>query len=335
MILTFKIAHGRDFTRELRAAREVAEYAIQNRDALSTKYVKHLGLPAAISNQILRKYGRNKKCHKISRASLILPGEASRHEEAGIRIPCLKLTLPAPRRGFTKVNQIELDKTHAFISVTVEELEEREVEDFIGVDVNATGHLAVMADPVTGKVKKFGKNAAHTRVKYNNLGAKAQSKRQYRKNKRLRNREARIIKDLNNKISREIVNFAAENRKGIRLEKLTNIRKRAKSAKRFRYSLHSWSFFDLQQMIEYKAKLLGIPVQYINPEFTSQNCSRCGLLGKRNRKNFTCPRAECEHVDNADTNAAFNIANRSTDYQSARGRDCVEGPTDVPQGALV
>ena len=155
----------------------------------------------------------------------------------------------------------------------------------------------------------------------------------YRVVKDLKKRESNIVRDINHKISREIVDTAKEDGKGIKLEKLEGIRKRAKISRAFRYSLHSWSFYQLEQMIEYKAKLLGVPIEYINPYHTSKECSRCGYIGNRNGKSFKCP--ECGHVDHADSNAAFNIAMRPCMNQSIADRDVMEGSTDTPQEAMV
>ncbi|MBN1134537.1 MAG: transposase [Methanosarcinaceae archaeon] len=47
-----------------------------------------------------------------------------------------------------------------------------------------------------------------------------------------------------------------------------------KHSKSFEYSLNNWSFSQLQTYIEYRAKMLGVPVIDIEPEYTSQMCSK-------------------------------------------------------------
>ena len=40
-----------------------------------------------------------------------------------------------------------------------------------------------------------------------------------------------------------------------------------------KFLLRNWSYFELQQLIEYKANAAGIEVRYIDPYHTSQTCS--------------------------------------------------------------
>jgi len=309
MILTFKVKHNQDFSDELKKAKQVADFAVKTKSRTS-KDVKHIGLKSIISNQILKKYGSNKKIKSVKRVNLIIPNQGIKvnkdlHE---IKIPCLKLTLNYKFKDFEKVNQIEVDKEFAFVSVTILEDPLKEVDSWIGVDLNTTGHVVVIADPTSGKIEKLGKKAEHTHKKYKNIRKDLQKKGKYGKVKQIKDRESRVVRDLNHKMSREVVDVANESNSGIRLELLKNIRKTAKSSRSFRYSLHSWSFYQLNQMIEYKAKLLGIPVTYIDPRYTSQECSICGLIGNRNGKSFKCP--HCGHSDHSDVNAAFNISKR-------------------------
>lgn len=338
MILTYKTKHGRDFSEELIKARKVAEYAVLNKRSfkvLTSKHVKHYGLKSIISNQILRKYGRNKNIKSVKNVNLIIPNQGIKvdKENRVIRISSLKLELNYHfPNTFEKTNQIEINNEYAFISVTIPENQEYKPELYVGVDLNVTGHVAVAANLENGKVLKLGKKAQHTHKKYSNIRKTLQKRGKFKKLKQIKNRESRIIKDLNHKISKGIVEFAHKTKSGLRLEDLKGIRK-TKSSKSFRYSLNSWSFYQLKTMIEYKAKLLGVPVSYVDPKYTSKRCSKCGLIGKRNKKDFKCP--ACGHVDNADVNAAFNIAlDINSVYRSDTDRDVSEGSTDTPKVAL-
>ena len=92
----------------------------------------------------------------------------------------------------------------------------------------------------------------------------------------------------------------------------------------YKFILRYWSFFELQNMIEYKANAAGIEVRYVNPAYTSQTCSYCKHYEKGQRisqSTFVCKNPECtkgkgkQRKDgsyegiNADWNAARNIAN--------------------------
>jgi putative transposase len=341
-ILTFKIKHNKDFSRELYKARQIAKFALRTHSR-SSKDVKQFELPSAISNQILKKYSTNKKVKRISSVKLTIPSQSIKLlENKIIRITCLnKLELNYNfNKEFTKVNQIELDNKWAYISVEVQDAKEIKVENYLGVDRNTTGHCAVVAIPHTGKVHKLGKKAFHIHRKYKKIRMHLQSKNAKKALKKLRHREKNIVKDINHKVSSKIIELAKTNNCGIKLEKLSGIRKRGdkkvkknKSGESFKSSINTWEFYQLQSMIEYKSKICGIPLVYIEPAYTSQRCSRCRQIGIRKQKKYTCN--HCGHVDHADANAGFNIAlaslnNTEGNDQSLVDRDTNEGSTDTP-----
>jgi putative transposase len=334
MILTYKIKHGRGFSIELEKARQVALFALKTK-SISSKDVKHIGLKSMIANQILRKYSRNRKLKRVSKVNLIIPNQGIKVDQLKriIRISCLdlELTYQFPN-SFSKVNQVEINKDYIFVSVTVPENKEIVPTQWIGIDQNATRHCVVVANPSTGKVLKLGRKAQHTHKEYSNARKRFQKKGKLKLVKKIKNRESRIVRDLNHKISRKVVDYALKNKAGIVLEDLKGIRKTKKQVKSFRYSLHSWSFYQLWKMIEYKAKLLGIPVIKIDPAYTSQQCSRCGLLGQREGKKFKC--LACGHVEDADVNAAFVIALRHQGIlRLPADRDAGEGRTGSAEEA--
>ena len=329
MLLTYKLRHGRDFSAELAQAFEVAESVVvpipyctrysfpggrfkkMKSTSRSSASVKGIGLPSAISNQILKKYGNQKKIKEVHNVNLIVPAQGIKHfpETNSIWISCLKLHMEnLIPTTFETINQMELDNEYAYISVTVPEKPEMIPQQVIGVDRNTTGHIAVAANPDTGFVRKLGKMAIHIHTKYRNIRRKLQAEGKYRKVRRMQDRESSIVQDLNHKVSRALVDMAKNQNAALVFEELTGIRNTDKQHRSFRYFLHSWSFYQLQQFVEYKAKLLGVPVLYVDPAYTSQDCSKCGARGQRYKKEFRCP--VCGHVNHADVNAAFNIALR-------------------------
>jgi putative transposase len=339
MILTFKLKHNRDFREELKRAFEVAEFTVQNKiRSPNTTFVKDIrgNLPSAIACQIMKKYGHQRTIKEVHNVNLIVPGQGIRYfgETNSIWIPCLKLHLENTiSYTFSKINQIELDKEFAYVSCTVVEQPEMIPQSFIGVDRNTTGHVAVTANPDTGKIEKFGKSALHIHRKYSAIRKRLQREGKFRELKRVKDRESRIVKDLNHKISRKIVDMAQVQHAALVFEDLGGIRQTRKQHRSFKYALHSWSFYQLQMFVEYKAKLLGIPVLYVDPAYTSQDCSMCGARGQRQDKGFKCP--VCGHVDHADVNAAFNIALKVKDMIDRTQKEMCTMGALIPHDAML
>ena len=129
--------------------------------------------------------------------------------------------------------------------------------------------------------------------------------------KRINNKEQRIMKDIDHKISHDIVKTAvAHDVKVIKLEQLQNIRSATRTSRKNNPSLHTWSFYRLAQFIEYKAKLAGIKVEYVNPAYTSQKCPVCGSIHHASDRNYTCL---CGFHIHRDVLGAMNICS-STEY---------------------
>ncbi|GGO81789.1 hypothetical protein GCM10012289_71550 [Nonomuraea cavernae] len=104
---------------------------------------------------------------------------------------------------------------------------------------------------------------------------------------------------------------AARTGRGIALEDLQGIRDRVRLRKPQRVTLHAWSFHQLGHFIAYKAARAGVAVVWVDPAYTSQVCSACGHVAKKNRpdqETFAC--TSCGFAEHADVNAARNIAAR-------------------------
>lgn len=156
-----------------------------------------------------------------------------------------------------------------------------------------------------------GRKNKYMRRHYKYLRKKLQKAKRIDAVKRINDKEQRIMRDIDHKISHDIVETAvAHNVKVIKLERLANIRSTTRISRKNNHSLHNWSFYRFTQYIEYKAKRAGIKVEYVNPAYTSQTCPACGHTHHANDRNYIC---KCGFHIHRDILGAMNICN-STEY---------------------
>ncbi|WP_329251275.1 RNA-guided endonuclease InsQ/TnpB family protein [Actinoallomurus sp. NBC_01490] len=188
----------------------------------------------------------------------------------------------------------------------VSEAEPYEPGRFIGVDLGiaaiATGYQAA------------GRGLNRHRRRQLELRRKLQKKRTKSAKRLLKKRsrsEKRHAANQNHIIAKTIVTEAERTSSGIALEDLKGIRQRVRLRKPQRVALHSWAFAQLTDFIAYKAKRAGVPVVFVDPAYTSQQCSECGHINDKNRASqsvFIC--RNCGVVAHADRNASHNIARK-------------------------
>ena len=196
-----------------------------------------------------------------------------------------------------------------YLGVVVEVAEESpyDPKGVLGVDLGIK-YLAVDSD---GEVHS-GEQVNQTRYRLDSLKARLQSKGTKSAKRHLKNlsgRMSRFSKDVNHRISKHIVTKAKDTLRSIALEDLQGIRSRVTVRKAQRRSLHTWNFGLLRMFVEYKSKVAGVLLVFVDPRNTSRTCPSCGHVAKTNRPTRDQFRCEsCGFAGHADYIAAMNIA---------------------------
>lgn len=223
-----------------------------------------------------------------------------------------KLILSSHRLGTMRIVIKNINTLVAQFVYEINEIEKvNESNNVMGVDLGIK--CPAVSYCTDGSVKFYdnGRNNKYMRRHYANLRKLFQKAKKPTVVKRIKNKEQRIMKDIDHKISREIVNTAKKHKaKVIKLERLENIRSTTRTSCKNNPSLHTWSFYRLAQYIEYKAKLVGIEVEYVDPAYTSQKCPQCGNIHHAKDRKYIY---KCGYHTHRDLLGAINICN-STEY---------------------
>ncbi|MEU5848572.1 RNA-guided endonuclease InsQ/TnpB family protein [Saccharopolyspora shandongensis] len=191
----------------------------------------------------------------------------------------------------------------------VPEAEQCEPDGFIGVDLGIV-NIATTSTGYRAVGRGLNRHRRRQRELRRTLQAK-NTKSAKRLLKKRNRREQRHATNQNHIIAKTIVTEAERTSSGIALEELKGIRQRVRLRKSQRVTFHSWAFAQLGDFIVYKARRAGVPVVFVDPAGTSQQCCECGHIERKNRVSqalFTC--RSCGVVAHADRNASCNIAHR-------------------------
>lgn len=239
------------------------------------------------------------------RLPLIIDGKAK-------KVPVRALLIDKHNRNFDllkhKLGTLRITKKSnkwiAQISVTIPTTEKTGTK-IMGVDLGLKVPAVAMTDDNKARFFGNGRQNKYVRRMFKSKRKKLGESKKLNVIRTLNDKEERYMKDQDHKVSRAIVNFAKENNISvIRLEQLANIRQTARTSRKNSKNLHTWSFYRLSQFIEYKANLVGIEVEYVNPKHTSQSCPNCSKRNKAKDRNYKC---ECGFKKHRDLVGAMNI----------------------------
>lgn len=207
---------------------------------------------------------------------------------------------------------------HIPVTFEVNKCCDSDICNVVGIDrginfVVATYDSKHQSGFVSGKVIK------QKRGHYKNLRKQLQqvgTPSSRRRLKAIGQRENRWMQDVNHCVSKALVESNPKHTLFV-LEDLSGVRSATEKIRvKDRYVSVSWSFYDLEQKLIYKAMQHQDKVIKVNPAYTSQCCPVCGHTEKANRNKkihlFCCQ--NCGYKSNDDRIGAMNLYRMGIDY---------------------
>ena len=226
------------------------------------------------------------------------------------------------------------------ISICIsKEITEMECTKTVGIDRNLRNVTVGNDNEVimykTNKLLSIKQNTIYARAGFKRNDQRKKKEFWKNLNGRLANRTKQYI----HKISKQIVDKAVQEKTMIILEDLKGIRKLYRKGNgqgnNYRKKMNGWQFYELQRQIEYKARWVGLPVNFIDPKSTSKLCPICGLRVQediQNKRKLMC--INCGKSMDRDVIASMNIAHKGwARFIHPRG-DTGEAQSDIFESAM-
>jgi IS605 OrfB family transposase len=207
---------------------------------------------------------------------------------------------------------------HIPVTKEIVEFEASTFKNIVGIDVGVN-FIATSYDSNDKTLFFSGKQVKHKRAKYKKARQdlqKRQTPSARRKLKQIGDRENRWMTDVNHQVSKALVKHYGKNTLFV-MEDLTGIRSATEKVRlKHRYLTVSWAFFQLRQMMDYKAKLNQSLTIFVDPKYSSQQCPKCKHTARNNRDKkkhlFSCKK--CVYRSNDDRIGAMNMYSSGIQY---------------------
>ena len=209
-------------------------------------------------------------------------------------------------------------------------------DNVIGIDLGLN-NLATASDNIGNKplivkggvVKSINQFYNKQLARYKSMSKTCNNTNVTKRILKLHRKRTNKMRDFFHKTSRKIVNHCISNDLGtIVIGYNEGWKQKVKIGKKNNQKFVSVPFLTLVRQIEYKSEMVGIKVVRTTEEYTSQECSSCGVVRKSNRKYrglHACK--DCGIVLNADVNASKNILQKGVPKSEWIGdRGCLNHP---------
>jgi len=217
-----------------------------------------------------------------------------------------KRFVEAWKRGEVKVGEIVVNEECVLVPFR-KAVDLTKPDEWIALDMNETNVTGISTNPHVfrwdlSELRRIYWTYHEIRRRIQAIKGPRRARLLEKYSRRLRNK----TRDLLHKISRAIVNTAKELKAGIIMEDLNGIKRRNRGRSLNRRLHGFWPVRRLQFYIDYKAKLAGLSVHYVNPKGTSSLCPECGSkLVPNGHRRLKCPK--CGLEDDRDVIACLNI----------------------------
>jgi putative transposase len=194
--------------------------------------------------------------------------------------------------------------------------------NILAVDLGERNPAAavLMAPGSSMRPEFYGREVRGVRRHHAWLRKRLQGGRAFRTLKKMGDREAREVRAVLHRTTKDLVERAVKERATIVLGAFSGGHRNTKRGRRFNRIVNSMPFGLVSSLIRDKAAWRGVPVVLVNEDYSSQECHRCGNPGRRpSQAEFRCITPSCGWRGHADMNGAFNLGKRWERFQALIG----------------